>query len=248
MQNIKLKIAYDGGAYRGWQKTLMGPSIEETLQCVLEQILQQATPLQAASRTDAGVHAEGQVVNFFTSKQSLDLKRLQISLNGLLPKDIVVLTVDKMASAFHPTLDCISKEYCYYICYGVVQLPHYRFYSWHYSYPLKLEEMHQAAQFFLGKHDFSAFCNSKKNEDYAHFIREINEIEIREIENKRLCIRIKGNQFLYKMVRNIVGTLLYVGRGKIKKEDIPKIIQFGHRPDAGITAPAHGLFLHQVNY
>lgn len=248
MQNIKLVIAYDGGAYRGWQKTPMGPSIESTLQQVLEKILQHATPLQAASRTDAGVHAEGQVVNFFTSKTDLNLNRLKLSLNSLLPKDISVLSVEKMAPSFHPTLDCKGKEYRYYICYGSAQLPHHRLYSWHYPYPLELNLMHQALPYLLGSHDFSSFCNVKKNASYAHFNREINRIDLVELEKERLCICIEGNHFLYKMVRNIVGTLLYVGRGKIKIEDIPLILKSGDRTQAGVTAPAHGLFLYRVHY
>lgn len=247
MQNIKLVIAYDGTAYRGWQATPMGPSVEATLQQILEQILQHPAPLQAASRTDAGVHAQGQVVNFFTSKQ-LDLDRLKISLNSLLPKDIVVLQAEKMSPTFHPTLNCTSKEYRYYICYGPAQLPQHRLYSWHFPCHLALEEMRAAIPFFIGNQDFSAFCNVKKQTSYLHFIREIYLLELIELGDCRLCIRIQGNNFLYKMVRNIIGTLLYIGKGKIRKEEVPTIIQSEDRTQAGVTAPAHGLFLYEVYY
>jgi tRNA pseudouridine38-40 synthase len=247
MQNIKLIVAYDGTAYRGWQKTPMGPSIEATLQQTLEQILQQPTPLQAASRTDGGVHAQGQVVNFFTTKH-IDLDRLQISLNSLLPCDIVVLAIEKMDPHFHPTLDCKGKEYRYFICHRRTQLPHRRLYAWHYHYLLDFEAMRKAAEIFVGQHDFSAFCNFKKNAHYMHTIRELSQIELMKREEDELCIRLVGNHFLYKMVRNIVGAIVYVGRGKLKIEDVLPILNSGDRKKAGMTAPAHGLFLHQVFY
>ena len=115
MHNVKLIIAYDGTRYLGWQKTKMGPSIEEALQATVEQIVQHPVHLQAASRTDAGVHATGQVVNFLTSK-TLNLSQFNISLNGMLPKDIAVRSVQLMPGSFHPTLDCTGKEYRYYAC------------------------------------------------------------------------------------------------------------------------------------
>lgn len=248
MQNIKLIIAYDGTSYLGWQKTSMGPSVEAALQKVLEQILQHPIVLQAASRTDAGVHAQGQVINFFTSHAQLDFDKLPISLNSLLPKDISVLSAVQAGASFHPTLDCVGKEYRYYICYGRTQMPHHRFYSWHYHYSLDLVAMREAAQLLLGKHDFEAFCNVKKNAAYPHHIRQLNRIDIVEIEQNRLCVVVYGPQFLYKMVRNIVGTLVYVGRGKLAKEIIPQLVEKGDRTEAGMTAPAHGLFLDHVDY
>lgn len=247
MKNIKLLIAYDGTRYLGWQKTAMGSSIEGVLQQCLEQILQHTVILQAASRTDAGVHAVGQVVNFFTSK-NLDLNRLKISLNSLLPTDLVVTQIEQMPLHFHPTLDCQSKEYRYYVCWGPVQLPQHRFYSWHYHYHLDLAKMREASLYFLGEHDFSAFCNVKKNSHYSDYRRTIEEIEIMEIEPQRLCLRIKGPNFLYKMVRNIVGTLVYVGNQKILPFQITEILASKTRIQAGMTAPANGLFLHKVYY
>ncbi|WP_068468081.1 tRNA pseudouridine(38-40) synthase TruA [Candidatus Protochlamydia phocaeensis] len=248
MQNIKLLIAYDGGHYLGWQKTPMGPSIEATLQQVLEQILQHPISLQAASRTDAGVHALGQVVNFLTSKPPSDFNRFIISLNSLLPKDLVVLSAERAPTTFHPTLDSIGKEYHYFICYGMTQLPHLRHYSWHCHFPLRLAEMRSALPYFIGTHNFAAFCNFKKNAHYTDYTREIQEISLLELEGCRLRFSVRGNHFLYKMVRNLVGTLVYIGKGKIDKEQIPAILSSEKRTEAGITAPAHGLFLHQVFY
>lgn len=248
MQNIKLIIAYDGTKYRGWQKTSTGPSIEQTLQNTLEQILQHPVALQAASRTDAGVHAKGQVVNFFTSHLHLDVDRFQISLNSLLPKDISVIDAKKALPNFHPTLDCKGKEYRYYICYGPTQLPHHRFYSWHYHYPLDLDLMQTAASILLGKYDFSTFCNTRKNSHYEHHIRELKKVELQQIDERRICIIVDGPQFLYKMVRNVVGTLAYIGNGKLSLQTLPALIESGDRTAAGPTAPAHGLFLDHVYY
>ena len=248
MHNIKLVIAYDGRSYLGWQKTRMGPSIEAALQKVIEQILQHPAPLQAASRTDAGVHAKGQVVNFLTSKSLLDLSQFHYSLNSLLPKDIVVLSADLMPVSFHPTLDSVGKEYRYYICIGPTLLPQYRFYSWHIPHQLNLTRMRQALPLLYGRHDFAAFCNIKKNAHYTDYIREVQLLELMELEDQRLCIRICGNHFLYKMVRNLVGTLVYVGRGKIAVEKLKDILHSECRAQAGVTAPAHGLFLHEVFY
>jgi len=243
--NVKMIIAYDGTCYLGWQKTRMGMSIEEVLQECLEKILQEKISLQAASRTDAGVHAEGQVVNFFTTKK-ISNERLKLSLNSLLPKDIAILHVENASADFHPTLDCIGKEYHYHLCFGSVQYPRHRFYSWHFPQELNADNMRQAAASLIGEHDFSAFCNFKKNAAYSNYIRQIQDIEILELPQKRLCIKIRGNHFLYKMARNIAGTLVYVGCGKLSLEDLPEILGSKKRTLAGMTAPAHGLALHKV--
>lgn len=240
--NIKLILAYEGTHYLGWQKTAMGPSIEEELEKALAQILRHPMALQAASRTDAGVHAEGQVVNFFTEVE-MPLEKLQKSLNGLLPKDISVLKIEFAEENFHPTLDSRGKEYHYSVCLGSTQLPFYRNFSWHFSYPVNLEEMKKAAKHLKGRHDFSAFTNERQEDN----VREIFDIFI-EPSVDRLKIRVSGNNFLYKMVRNIVGTLLYVGCGKLSSEEIPAILASRDRTRAGMTAPALGLVLKEVYY
>jgi tRNA pseudouridine38-40 synthase len=247
MRNMKLIVSYDGSAYLGWQKTRMGQSIEQTLQNVIERIVQHSVHLQAASRTDSGVHANGQVVNFTTSKIHLDLEKFCVSLNSLLPKDIVVLRADWMPASFHPTLDCICKEYRYFICFGPKQLPHHRFYSWHVPHLLNLAAIQEAIPLIIGKHNFAAFCNVKKNEHYKDHVREVQLLELIEIE-RRVYFRIRGNHFLYKMVRNIVGTLVNIGRGKIAFQTLPSILESQSRPQAGITAPSHGLFLYKLFY
>lgn len=247
MYNVSLKLAYDGTQYLGWQKTKMGPSIEETLEKVLLQVLQHTIKLQAASRTDAGVHASGQIVNFYTPK-ALALDQLHYSLNCLLPKDIVVIEIKKNRDHFHPTLDCKSKEYHYHVCYGNVQLPHQRHFFWHYPYSLDIPAINQAMPILTGEHDFSAFCNTKKNGSYVHYIRNLESIKLYKLADECLRFEVRGNNFLYKMVRNVIGTLIYIGCGKINCSELLQILQGGDRKKAGMTAPALGLCLHKVIY
>lgn len=243
MKNIKVVIAYEGTVYSGWQKTETGPSVEDELQKVLEQILQHPVKLQAASRTDSGVHAERQVVNFFTDKEVL-FDRLLKGCNGLLPADIRVVEMIEMPESFHPTLDAKSKEYEYLISVGSFQLPFDRRFAWHFVKPLDRDLMRQAAQFFIGKHDFSALTNERQENN----IRELYKIEIEEAGENKIRIRVAGNRFLYKMVRNIVGTLVYVGCGMLSLDEAQSLLGRGDRTAAGMTAPAHGLTLKRVIY
>jgi len=243
--NIRLLVTYEGTEYFGWQDVGVGPTIQSQLQKALKQIFSKDVPLQAASRTDRGVHAKGQAVNFISSEE-LNLPRLQRSLNALLPDDITVWKVDEMQESFHPTIDAIGKEYRYTICNAAVQLPFDRFFSWHVPQTLDLEAMQEAAKTLIGEHDFRAFCNVKDNFEYSSYIRTVTDIKIDESEENQLCITVCGNNFLYKMVRNIVGTLVYVGLGKLT--EVKSILGEQDRTQAGITAPAHGLTLYRVNY
>lgn len=246
MTNIRLVIAYMGAAFQGWQKTKTGPSVEETLERVLSKILQQDMSLQAASRTDAGVHAKAQVVNFF-SQASLSLHRLRHSLNGMLPKDIAVLAIEEMPDSFHPTLDCVKKEYEYHLCYSPIQLPFHRQTSWHFPYPLDKEAMHLASQHLCGTHDFSAFCNERKRWDRDP-VCHLEAIDILPLPGERLLIRMTADHFLFRMARNIAGTLARVGCGKLQEGEIPSILASRDRTQSGMTAPAHGLTLNRVFY
>ncbi len=238
--NLKALLAYQGTRYLGWQD-----SIEECLEKALFQIFQKDFVLQAASRTDRGVHAEGQVINFFLAEE-VDLKKLRKRINSLLPTDISLLHLEYVREDFHPTLDCTGKEYHYHLCNGSIQLPFHRAFSWHYPYPLSLEEMRRGAEALIGTHDFSAFCNSSPDE--KNRVRHVEKIEIVPLPEERLRIAVKGNRFLYKMVRNLVGTLVYVGCGKLSAEDLPRILKNKERAQAGVTAPAHGLILKEVFY
>lgn len=243
VKNIKLIVAYDGTHFLGWQKTIAGPSIEATLEAAVSQVLQHPVQLQAASRTDAGVHAEGQVVNFFTDSP-LSLERMKKSFNALLPAVIRIVQVEEAHAGFHPTLDALWKEYLYDIYLGPVQLPFNAPFAWHFVKPVDREKMRLAANIFVGKHDFSALTNEKQEDN----VREIYRIDIAETTPDNLTICVAGNRFLYKMVRNVVGTLLYVGCGMLTLEDSAALLVSGNRSDAGMTAPAHGLRLKKVYY
>ncbi len=245
--NIKLVISYDGTNYFGWQKTPFGKSIEETLEKAIGIVLQEKVSLEAASRTDRGVHAEGQVVRFSTSQTILDLRKLKKRINSLLPKDISILSIEEKSEEFHPTLSTTGKEYHYYICKGLFQLPHNRYFSWHFASDLCLEAMREEAKILIGTHDFSAFCNEQK-QNPENKVRTLFSIEIIPLEENRIKISMKGNHFLYKMVRNIVGSLVYIGCGKLKPNSLLEILKSQDRKKAGLTAPAKGLRLHKVFY
>ncbi len=247
MKNIQLIIAYDGTAFLGWQKTLMGPTIEESLENVLSKILQEKIHLQAASRTDAYVHAEGQSVNFFTHKDPLSLPKLLQGINALLPPSIVALQIQEKPLNFHPTLDTQGKEYQYFICNTPYQQPKNRFFSWYVPSLLQINLMTEASEHLLGTHDFSAFCNQLSLHD-KNPICTLSSIKIDFIEKDRIRFSIIGNRFLYKMMRNLIGTLIYVGREKITPSEVKEILLQKKRALAGVTAPAHGLHLTQVFY
>jgi tRNA pseudouridine38-40 synthase len=245
MKRVKLRIAYDGTAYCGWQKTGAQPSIQGALEQAIGQISRQTVQIVGASRTDTGVHAEGQIAHAdLVWSQPLD--QLQRGCNALLPPDIRVLQVELVLPTFHATLDAQAKEYRYWIETAPVCDPHTARTHWHLPGPLDLPAMRQAAEQLIGERDFATFCNArslwKKGTE-----RHLQACAI-EIQGSRLCIAVTGNQFLYKMVRNLVGTMVYIGRGKIDLEQLPQILASGHRPQAGITAPAHGLILHHIYY
>lgn len=251
MLNVMMQLAYDGTRFLGWQKTNLDqiqPSVEYVVQNTLEQILQHPVAVQAASRTDRGVHAEGQVVNFIAQKETLDLAGLLHSINCLLPADIRALSLELAEPTFHATLASKAKQYIYRIYTGPVLLPALRFTHWHVPEPLDQEKMLTASHILLGEHDFIALRNHRKGNDYNDTVRTIYSIDFVEPSSNILEIRITGNNFLYKMCRNIVGTLIYVGHGKISPGTLVKILSGGARSDAGITAPAHGLALHRVFY
>ena len=220
----------------------MGPSIQEELEKAVFKITQERIQPEAASRTDRGVHAEGQVVHLPSRKYAP--QQLLRAMNGLLPPDIRVLKTEPAALSFHPTLDAKGKEYHYRLCLGAVQAPMYRFYSWHFHYPLNIGKMDQAAKDLLGFHNFSSFANERADNPFC----TLDTIQITPILENRLQITIIGNRFLYKMARNIVGTLLYIGCGKLSSDCIPSLFKAKDRKKTGMTAPAHGLFLHKVFY
>lgn len=232
----KAIISYDGTRYLGWQKTKAGPSIQEEIEKAIARITGETTLPEAASRTDRGVHAEGQVIQF-TLGRSMDPQKLLKGMNAALASDIRVKEITRQE--FHPTLDAALKQYRYQICQGPVQNPTMRLYSWHFRYPLDREKILRAAKDLVGTHDFSAFANEEEKDP-------ICTVESIDFDEKQFWVR--GDRFLYKMVRNLVGTLVYIGCGKLPEGFIPALLASKDRKLAGITAPAHGLYLHQVFY
>ncbi len=240
-RNVKLILAYRGCPYLGWQETGVGPTIEGELQKAVERLVRHPVQLQAASRTDAGVHAEGQVVNFRT-ENDVPLWKLFQALNNLLPREIRVVDVTEAEEHFHPTLDANAKHYRYRIAH--TPLPHWRHLAWHCP-NLDWQAIEETAQLLVGTHDFAAFCNQRKDLRYTSTVRTLYRVSIVPWEGGS-AIDIIGNNFLYKMVRNLVGTLVAIGRSE--PIDLAGLLQGGERTDAGVTAPAHGLSLSKIYY
>ncbi len=245
MHRYQAILAYDGTAYFGWQKTRIGPSIQGTLAEAIHAISSESPLPEAASRTDRGVHAEGQSVSIDVATP-WEPKSLQKAINAHLPYDIRIRKLIEADPDFHPTLEAAGKEYRYRICLGPVQHPIHRLYSWAFRYAaqVRLNTMEIAAKQLLGTWDFSSLANDKKENP----ICTLQKIEFIPLPENRLEIVMSGDRFLYKMARNIVGTLLYVGCGKLPPDHIPKLLASKDRKKAGVTAPAHGLALIEVFY
>lgn len=247
MPKYKLTLAYDGTAYSGWQIQTNGVSIQQLLEQALSTILRARAPIVGAGRTDAGVHARGQVAHF-TSEKELDLFRVQLSLNGILPPDIRILTLEKASLDFHARYNAKSKEYHYHLHLDRTTDPFKRLYAYHDYSPLDLEKMKSGASYFVGTHDFTTFANEgSKGSAAKNPIRTITRLDLCQ-EPGGIRLEFEGNGFLYKMVRNITGTLLDVGRGKLLLESIPQLFEARDRRLAPPAAPARGLFLIKVNY
>ena len=244
--HLALLLAYDGTAYYGWQKTKEGPSIEASLEAALSQIFQQPIELQAASRTDRGVHALGQVVDVWVSRHVQDYDRLLISLNSLLPPDIRVRKVTEVPGSFHPTLDVTSKVYTYRVSVGAFQLPSERWTHWHVHTPLDITLLLDASKEFIGTHDFRGFTNNRKDLN-QETVRTIFRLDIQR-GDQELTFEIEGDHFLYRMCRNIVGTLVSISAGKLPRRAIQEAFQSRKREHTGVTAPSHGLCLMRVSY
>jgi tRNA pseudouridine38-40 synthase len=235
----QLIIAYDGSRYFGWQKTRFGPSIQEMIERAALQILPGPIEVEGASRTDRGVHATGQSAHLATDV-SREPGALLRGLNAHLPSDIRITEAGVAPSTFHATLDARSKEYLYRLHLDSAHDPLTAHYAWHIHRPLDLGLMREAAAHCLGRRDFTAFANEKPTQPFC----SLTHLSIGE----EGTIRLVGDRFLYNMVRIIVGTLVYVGAGKLAPTSIPAILASRERKRAGPTAPAHGLCLSRVDY
>ncbi|MGD6834610.1 tRNA pseudouridine(38-40) synthase TruA [Sutcliffiella halmapala] len=245
MNRMKCIISYDGSRFEGYQIQNEKRTVQLELQKALTRI-HKGTEIRvsASGRTDAGVHAMGQVIHF-DSPLSIPDEAWQKAMNAHLPKDIWVRHVETASPSFHARFDVVKKEYRYKVSLSKDFDVFHREQVFHYPYPINTEAMREAARHFLGEHDFTSFCSAKT--EVEDKVRTIYELEIPE-DGEELVFRIIGNGFLYNMVRIIVGTLLEVGQEKKQPEEILAILQSRDRKAAGKTAPAHGLYLWDVVY
>lgn len=251
MYAYKCITAYEGTRYNGWQKQgNTANTIQEKIEKILSKMLDEPIEITASGRTDAGVHALGQVFHFHCSKDLLKTNTSSTfltTLNGYLPKDIRILSLDACPERFHARLNAQKKTYQYRIdtsAYGNLFLYNT---SHHIATPLDIDAMKKSAGYLLGTHDFKSFCSNKRMKKSS--IRTIYDIRIEEDEKEQLLLlTFTGNGFLYNMVRILSGTLIEVGLGMRRPEDIPSILKGCDRGLAGHTAPAKGLFLVSVSY
>lgn len=245
MKRIKLVVAYDGTNYHGWQLQPREITVEAVLNQVLSELTGETIQVIGASRTDAGVHALGNVAVFDTESR-IPGEKFSYALNQRLPEDVVIQSSEEVAPDFHPRhCDC-SKTYEYTILNRKFPLPEYRHTAFFYYGELDIEKMQEAARQFVGEHDFAAFCSA--GAQVKTTVRTIYGIEVLQREGDRIVIRVQGNGFLYNMVRIIAGTLLEIGKGHIPVSAVSDIIASCNRAKAGPTAPAQGLKLVKIQY
>ncbi len=237
----KIKIAYDGTNYNGFQIQPNGISIQETVEKVLSKISSEKISITGSGRTDAGVHANGQVAHFNYKKQNLSLK----SLNSLLPNDIRILSLEEASEDFHARFSAKEKIYLYHITTDKVQSPFERRYALHYTFPIDKEKMIASLHYFLGTKNFTSFANELL--PHKNPVKTLHELSLLKTKSG-FILKFRGDGFLYKMVRNITGTLLDIARGKLDPHALPFIFEEKSRSFAGKTAPPHALFLESVLY
>jgi len=243
----KMIIAYEGTRFGGWQVQPNSVTIQELIESAIQTITREKTKVIASGRTDAGVHAKGQTAHF-EAKQNLDLFRFRYSLNGLLPPEIRILSIESAPNDFHARFSAKKKIYHYNLYLGSVMPPFKRFTHTHVRCPLDLPLLKTAAKSFIGTHNFKAFSNESHLGSAANSpVKTLYELNCRH-DGDVISLEFVGSGFLYKMVRNIVGTLLDVARGKTKLDEIPKILESEDRTLAGPAAPPEGLFLISVDY
>ena len=244
MKRVMLIVAYDGTEYHGWQVQPNARTIEGELNRCLSELLQEDIQVIGASRTDAGVHAKGNIAVFDTDAR-MPAEKISYALNQRLPKDIVIQKSCQVDADFHPRHCDTRKTYSYHIYRGEFPMPLRTRYSYFTYVPLDVTKMREAAAFFLGEHDFKSFCSA--NTQVESTVRTIEFLDVTE-DDQELVIARLGNGFLYAMVRIIAGALVDVGRGFLAVEDIPDILKACNRERAGQTLPACGLVLEKYEF
>lgn len=241
---IRLLVAYDGTNYHGWQIQANAVSVEEVLTGALRDLLGEEIELAGASRTDAGVHALGNVAVFDTETK-IPPEKIAIAVNQRLPEDIRVMRSERVDDSFHPRYEVSRKTYEYAITNAGIQLPTKRLYSYFVYIPLDVGRMQEAAECLIGEHDFGGFCSA--GSQVMSTIRTIYDIKVLA-NGEDIRIQVTGNGFLYNMVRIIAGTLIEVGMGRREVETVRQAVAQADRKLAGPTAPARGLTLVRIEY
>lgn len=240
-------VAYDGTHYGGWQVQLNAVSIQSLIEQALCTILQAPTSLFGSGRTDAGVHALAQVAHFTTQKP-INLAKTLLSLNALLPSDIRIMHLETACLKFHARFSALAKTYHYRLHLDAIPDPFKRRYAYHVQHRADLAQLQEGATHFIGTHDFSSFANNASRGSAAKdAVRTLYRLDV-VVEPGGARLEFEGDGFLYKMVRNIVGTLLDVCTKKIAADAIPSILKAKDRKQAGRAAPPHGLHLICVRY
>ncbi|SCM81753.1 tRNA pseudouridine synthase A [uncultured Sporomusa sp.] len=245
MRNIKLILAYDGTAYHGFQRQANAMTIQQIVEERLARLFGHPLKLTGSARTDTGVHAYGQVVNFYT-QGTIPTERIVLAAKGLLPPDIVVVDAAEEAPGFHARRSATGKIYRYRLLNTKLPNPFERNYAWHIATRLDAALMHEAAQAVVGTHDFSAFRAAGGAP--VSPVRTIMAAACREVGTCGIEFEFWGTGFLYHMVRNLVGTLVEVGGHRRTPGDFARVLAGGDRHAAGITAPPQGLYLIEVKY
>ena len=244
MRNIKLTIEYDGKDFNGWQKQPNKLNIQGEIERSIKDITGEDVDLIASGRTDAGVHALGQVANFKTDS-NIPVEKIPIALNTKLKRSIRILAAEEVDERFHSRYNCKKKTYKYVINNSANGTAIYRNLEYNFSQELNVDKMNEAVKYFIGEHDFKGFKASGTSSKSS--VRTIYEAKVYK-NGDRVNIELTGNGFLYNMVRIISGTLIDVGIGKILPEEVPDIINSKERTKAGKTLPPNGLYLIKVEY
>ncbi|MFM7317711.1 MAG: tRNA pseudouridine(38-40) synthase TruA [bacterium] len=244
VRNIRLKIAYDGTGFAGWQTQPGLPTIQESIEIAIEKMTGQRPKLIGSGRTDAGVHAHAQVATFYTAV-SYSPAKFQNAINAFLPQEIRIIAADEVPVAFHPTLDVISKRYRYRIDNSRTADPLKLRFAHHIPQPLDAENMRRGAAFLIGRHDFAAF--QTVGSERLSTVRTIFACDVFRLADE-IHVEVEADGFLYNMVRAIAGTLILVGSGKWPPELVAEIVASADRRKAGPTAPAKGLAMLWVRY
>jgi tRNA pseudouridine38-40 synthase len=239
---VRLTLAYDGTDFRGWQRQRGVRTIQGVLEAALERVLGEAPRLSAAGRTDAGVHARGQVVSFASE---VEPERLRRALNGMLAPEVVVLDARTAPEGFDARFSATAREYRYRIDVGEVPDPFAARFVWHRPGEPRVGEMRRAAALLVGEHDFASFCRRPPGD--RHTVRDLERLSVVR-DGDRLEVAARANAFLHQMVRSLVGTLVAVGEGRIAAGSMPAVLEARDRAAAGDVAPAHGLTLERVIY